>query len=138
MSMMCLPLVTGAQAGWPLIREAESHVLPSRLPAVPMRDEGSPVLYNLRIYQGPRGPGFAGRGCGREPRVQEHNLSLSSSLSLLSSFSARVVATTKAPAPLLPACSESAALLWICDQAHSLPDTSFLPCQSREVSRLVA
>lgn len=62
--MMCLPLVTGAQAGWPLTREAESHVLPSRLPAVPMRDEGNPVLYNLRIYQGPRGPGFAGRGCG--------------------------------------------------------------------------
>lgn len=45
----------------------------SMLPGMPMRDEGNSVLYILRRHQGPRSPGFAGRG-GERPEFRSTTL----------------------------------------------------------------
>lgn len=125
MTTMYLLLGTGAQAGWPLTREVESHPLLSRLPGEPLRDDANPILYILRNHQGSGSPGLL---------VQQHDFSLSPGLSLLSSSSARILWQLTHLPFQLPACSETVSLLWICDQAHILPNTSFLPRQPREVS----
>jgi len=131
--MMCLPLVTGAQAGWPLTGEAECHHFPARLPGVPVREADDPVLCILRNHQGPRSLGFAGRGCGRpEPR----STTLISALASAFRFSARILAPMEyLLSPFLFAPSP-ASCLWTCDHKDILPYTSFLSCQPREVSGL--
>lgn len=99
--MMCLPLVTGAQAGWPLTGETECHHFPARLPGVPVREADNPVLRILRNHQGPRSLGFAGRGRGRpEPR----STTLISALASAFRLSARILAPMEVPALPLPVC----------------------------------
>ena len=62
--MMYLLLGTGAQAGWSLTREVESHPLPSRLPRETLRDDANPILYILRNHQGSGSPGLLAEAVG--------------------------------------------------------------------------
>ena len=64
MTTMYLLLGTGAQAGWPLTKEVESHPLLSRLPGEPLRDDANPILYILRSHQGSRSPGLLAEAVG--------------------------------------------------------------------------